>query len=107
MGRQFNSWVVHDYHDFQVLKQLCKAKGIYMPEVIISSFDIPLHHIPEHFLIPGSVSGSLLDIVSCTEPSFNAVVMNLMIDQVCLLLAHAHSRASLSFMRWQFYDKAA
>ena len=109
MGRQFNNWVVHDYHDFHVLKQLCKAKGIYMPVVIISSFDNPLHHIPEHFLIPGSVSGSLLDVVSCTEPGFNAVIMYLMIDQVCLLLTCAHNCTllSLTFEVWQVYDTAA
>lgn len=82
MSRSFDTWLVHDHHDFNELRRLCHNLRIKLPEVAISKLDLPLHHIPEHHRIPADAATSLLDVVSCSEPSKNAAVMNQIIDVV-------------------------
>ena len=82
LRKTFTSWIVHDHHDFQQLRKLCHSIGIRLPDVTITSLDLPRHHIPQQGRIPADVALSLLDVVSCTEPGKDAAVMNNIIDAV-------------------------
>ena len=82
MSRSFDTWLVHDHHDFNELRRLCHNLRIKLPDVAISKLDLPLHHIPEHHRIPADAATSLLAVVSCSEPSKNTAVMNQIIDVV-------------------------
>ena len=85
MGRAFDAWIVHNHHDFGQLKRLCKDIGARAPLIVISSFDVPLHNIPEHARVPSSVAPCLLDLVTCNDPDKRAAVMNQIIDMVRLM----------------------
>jgi hypothetical protein len=86
LGRTLKNFVVHDSHDHDVLRSLCRAEGLKFPACIIAELDAPSYHIPG--LLPSHVQ-TMYHILSCTEESVAAAVINSLVDQVgtpaCLL----------------------
>lgn len=95
MQRQLFTYVVHDHHDFQLFRRLCRDTKVFTqpgqtPSVVISKFNIPQHVIPAgHCLTDGMVS--LVDVLKCNDEKLAHVVMNQIIDTVHprSLCAHA------------------
>lgn len=85
ISKLYETWLVHDHHDFEKLSYLCKSLRIRMPKVIITKLELPQHHIPEGYQVPSDAAGSLMDVIHCTEPKVAAAVMNQVIDGVQLL----------------------
>ncbi len=78
-----NSFVVHDYHDFSVLKRLFKGQRVqHMPTVTVSSFDLPRHAIPDRHRTPAHVT-NLMDMLGCSEKKTGHIIMNHIVDSVC------------------------
>lgn len=84
MGKLFDTWLVHDQHDFRKLRDLCHDLRLSMPHVIITPLDLPQHYIPESHQIPSSAAASLLHFIQCTAPQYTPAVMNQLIDGVRL-----------------------
>lgn len=82
MHYKLNSFVVHDYHDFTVLKRLFKEQRVvHMPTITVSSFDVPRHAIPERHRTPAHVT-NLMDMLACSEKKTGHIIMNHIIDSV-------------------------
>lgn len=83
MQYKLDSFVVHDYHDFTVLKCLCKEQRIqHMPMITVSSFDVPRHAIPDRHRTPAHVT-NLMDVLGCSEKKTGHIIMNHIVDSVC------------------------
>ncbi len=82
MSLHLNSFVVHDYHDFSVLKRLFKEQRVrYMPTITVSSFDVPRHAIPDRHRTPAHVT-NLMDMLGCSEKKSGHIIMNHIVDSV-------------------------
>ena len=83
MRPHLNSFVVHDYHDFSVLKRLYKEqRAQHMPTITVSSFDVPRHAIPDRHRTPAHVT-NLMDMLGCSEKKTGHIIMNYIVDSVC------------------------
>ena len=82
MHYQLNSFVVHDYHDFTVLKRLFKEQRVqHMPMITVSSFEVPRHAIPGRHRTPAHVT-NLMDVLGCSEKKTGHIIMNHIVDSV-------------------------
>ncbi|DBA94579.1 TPA: hypothetical protein ACH3X1_002162 [Trebouxia sp. C0004] len=80
MAVHLNSFVVHDYHDFSVLKRLFKEqKARCMPTITVSNFDVPRHAIPDRHRTPAPLT-NLMDMLGCSEKKTGHVIMNHIVD---------------------------
>ena len=78
-----NSFVVHDYHDFVVLKRLFQEqRARVIPMITVSSFDVPRHAIPDRHRTPAHVT-NLMDTLGCSEKKTGHIIMNHIVDSVC------------------------
>ena len=80
---QYN-YVVHDHDDYKLLRRLCNGAGFdKMPTIIISNFSVPQHVIPAAKRLPDAVS-SLAGVLRCSNKKCGHIVMNCLIDGVCI-----------------------
>ena len=77
-----NSFVVHDYHDFSVLKRLFQEQRVQrMPTITVTSFDVPRHAISDRHRTPAHVT-NLMDVLGCSEKNCGHIIMNHIVDSV-------------------------
>ena len=91
IGTHYGTFIVHSHQDFLVLKKACRAAKLWVPKIVITSHDIPLHN-PEQNMPPNEVD-TLYNVIGCSNEQFKAPILNFLIDAVSLILLNLKSCA--------------
>ena len=80
LGRFLKTFLVHDTHDHDLLRTLCREEGLKFPACTIGPLDADSHDI--HKGLPSDHIRTMYHILRCTEEGVAAAVMNSLVDQV-------------------------
>jgi chromosome segregation ATPase len=77
---RLSTFLVHDQHDLQILREITRQSGVKMPPVIVCRLDAPPHNLPPQLLPPTMLT--VLHVLSCNDRSAETAVMNMLVDVV-------------------------
>ncbi|KAK9816925.1 hypothetical protein WJX72_007128 [[Myrmecia] bisecta] len=100
IGRQLETFLVHDRHDSEKLRALAQRFRLPMPAITIINFDIPPHTMPPNKLPDGRFT-TVLSVLSCTHKTQAHTIMNYLIDngavERTVLCVHDHEAIQAGF----------